>query len=269
MKEKAEMLLMSAGIGALMFGVLAVVVRWLRFAVLGSLPALVIVLVASVPVSAQSSLLGSVQAERAKYGASLTPSQVGQMLNAVAWAHRAEGWGLLRKGSGNSCPLGDTFISCDILIHAPSIKHFDVLIDSEGRAEPNWADAGTCVLSPSSGCEMSRFLAPIDPGGSPYVPVPTASTPPQVPVLTPAVLDYSRLEAVIREQIQVIQEQNERIRADELARDAQTLAAVQSVSAQVRNHDENPSWLTKVFSNRYVQLALAATGTYVGQRMAK
>lgn len=54
MKEKAEMLLMSAGIGALMFGVLAIVVRWLRFAVLGSLPALVIVLVASVPVSAQS-----------------------------------------------------------------------------------------------------------------------------------------------------------------------------------------------------------------------
>jgi hypothetical protein len=63
----------------------------------------------------------------------MTGAQEADMLNAVAWKNRASGWGLLRKGSGNSCPLRDTYVSCDILIHAPTIQHFDVLIDAEGH----------------------------------------------------------------------------------------------------------------------------------------
>lgn len=53
MREKVEMLLMSAGIGAVLFGVLAVVVRWLRFVLAGSLPVLAIVLVCAAPAHAQ------------------------------------------------------------------------------------------------------------------------------------------------------------------------------------------------------------------------
>lgn len=115
--------------------------------------------------SAQPSLLGDVQAERAKYGAAMTPGEVAEMLNTVAWNHRAEGWGLLRKGSGNSCPLRDTFISCDILVNSRTVLHFDVLRDAENAAVPQWNNAGPCVLSDSSGCEMSRFQAPFQPRG--------------------------------------------------------------------------------------------------------
>lgn len=53
MNEKAEMLLISAGIGAPMFGALAVVVRWLRFALLHSLPVVAVILVCAAPAHAQ------------------------------------------------------------------------------------------------------------------------------------------------------------------------------------------------------------------------
>ena len=119
----------------------------------------ILLLALAVPASAQPSLLGDVQAERAKYGPSMTKAEVAQMLNAVAVKH--PGWGLLRKGSGNSCPLGETFISCDILIDSATGHHFDVLIDAENTARPTWSDVGPCVLSPSSGCEMSRFVPPV------------------------------------------------------------------------------------------------------------
>ncbi len=135
-----------------------------------------------VPSWAQAPLLSDLQAERAKYGPSMAPAEVGAMLNAVAWLHRADGWGLLRKGSGNSCPLRDIFISCDILVHAPSVTHWDVLQDSEGAAKPVWNSDGPCVLSPSSGCEMSKFLAPFDPNpGAQPTPQPDPS-----PVPTPS-----------------------------------------------------------------------------------
>ncbi len=53
MREKVEMLMMSAGIGALMFLAFAAVVRWLRFVLVGSLPAFAVVLVCAAPLSAQ------------------------------------------------------------------------------------------------------------------------------------------------------------------------------------------------------------------------
>lgn len=162
MREKSEMLLMSLGIGALMFGVLAVVVRWLRFAVLGGLPTLMVVLVCAVPAQAQPSLLAEVTAERAKYGA-VTPTDVAAILNAVAWRHRSDGWGLLEKTFGANCPTATTRIACDILVHRPSGQHFDVLRDAEGSASPVWQNKGPI--------DLSRFLAPVDPGGSSGGPV--------------------------------------------------------------------------------------------------
>jgi len=147
------------------------------------LSALVVVLVCSVEAQAQPSLLADVQAERATYGASMTPAEVAAMLNAVAWKHRTEGWGLLRKGSGNSCPIAGTFVSCDILIDSRGGHHFDVLIDAENSAKPTWNDVGPCVLGPSSGCEMARFFAPVDPGPS----APPSSGGGVPPVVTPPV----------------------------------------------------------------------------------
>ena len=53
MREKLTTLAMSLGIGALMFGALAVVVRWLRFALLHSLPVAAVILVCAAPAHAQ------------------------------------------------------------------------------------------------------------------------------------------------------------------------------------------------------------------------
>lgn len=125
---------------------------------------LVACLLSAVPALAQSNLFPTVERLRAQYPTPMSPTQLGEFLNRVAWEHRAEGWGLLRKGGGHRCPAPQgVSISCDILVHAPSIRHFDVLSDAENAAIPVWRDVGPCVLGPSSGCDMSNFLAPVRP----------------------------------------------------------------------------------------------------------
>lgn len=126
-----------------------------------------IVSLAAVPALAfaQTSLLPTLQRIRPEYP---TPwanaAQVGEFLNRVAWEHRAEGWGLLRKTGGTRCPAphgGGIEISCDILIHQPSQLHFDVLIDGNIMGTPTWREVGPCEpIFTFGGCDMNRFLAP-------------------------------------------------------------------------------------------------------------
>src|SRR5262245_25269367 len=149
----------------------------------------VIVLLLAAPVAAQTNLLADLQAERAKYPDGPIPAAtIATSLNAVAWAHRAEGWGMLQKGSGNSCPIVGTFVSCDILIHKPSVTHWDVLNNAEGdgtgTAAAQFNLVGPCVLGPASGCAMSNFLDPVDPGSTTPGPEPR---PAPVPDLGPRV----------------------------------------------------------------------------------
>jgi len=145
---------------------------------------LLFVLLLAAPVAAQNNLLPDLQAERAKYPDGPIPAAtIAKILNAVAWAHRAEGWGMLQKGSGNSCPIAGKFVSCDILIHKPSVTHWDVLNNAEGdgtgTAAAQFNLVGPCVLGPASGCAMSNFLDPVDPGGMVPAPAPgPASVPP-------------------------------------------------------------------------------------------
>jgi hypothetical protein len=142
------------------------------------------VVLLAAPVAAQNNLLPDVQAERAKYADGPIPAAtIAKILNAVAWAHRAEGWGMLQKGSGNSCPIAGTFVSCDILIHKPTATHWDVLYNAEGdgtgTAAAQFNLVGPCVLGPASGCAMSNFLEAVDPGGTAPAPAPeTPATPP-------------------------------------------------------------------------------------------
>lgn len=122
-------------------------------------------------------ILATVQRLRAEYPTPMSPAQVGELLNRIAWEHRAEGWGLLRKTGGTMCPVPQGgHASCDILIHGPSVRHFDVLADAESVATPVWRDVGPCVLGPSSGCAMANFLAPVQPAGQPE-PVPPQPVP--------------------------------------------------------------------------------------------
>lgn len=148
--------------------------------------------------SAQTSLLPTAERLRAEYPAQMSREQVGELLNRIAWEHRNEGWGLLKKTGGSRCPVAPGIeASCDILIHAPSVRHFDVLSDSESAAQPVWRDVGPCVLGHSSGCDMSHFLAPVQPANEPAsspqpIPEPPANSPPPVD-LGPI---YAQIEAL-------------------------------------------------------------------------
>ena len=108
-----------------------------------------------------ASLLPTVQRIRAQYPTPMTQPQMGELLNRVAWEHRAEGWGILKKTGGFRCPAPQgTTVACDILVHAPTVWHYDVLINAGIESRPAWQDVGPCRI-PGSGCEMSRFLAPV------------------------------------------------------------------------------------------------------------
>lgn len=91
------------------------------------------------PGTEPASLISDLRTERNKYGATLTEAELGKLLNAVAWKNKDAGWVLLGKDSGANCPApsGDE-ISCDILLHEPTLYGYDVLRDAEGDAEPTW-----------------------------------------------------------------------------------------------------------------------------------
>lgn len=118
----------------------------------------------------------TVKAERAKYPALVTPEQVGEILNAIAWAHRPN-IQLLKKDGGGRCPSPISplvYISCDIIIWAPpgtaasATTHVDVLsgasADGPATAAPYWKSAGPCVKSATSGCDMKNAVGPVQPG---------------------------------------------------------------------------------------------------------
>ena len=85
------------------------------------------------------SFLADIQTERAKYGTPMSPTELGKLLNAVAWKNQAIGWALLGKSSGTNCPAPNgALVSCDFLIHQPTLLGYDVLIGQEDQAIPTW-----------------------------------------------------------------------------------------------------------------------------------
>jgi hypothetical protein len=106
------------------------------------------------------------------YPTPMSNSQLGELLNAVAWKHQAEGYGLLAKPIGANClqPQTGTLVARDILASTAG-KHFDVLVDAEGAAKPVWQDKGAY--------QPSRFVSPVDST------IPLPPTPPPPPPLPP------------------------------------------------------------------------------------
>ena len=192
-----------------------------------------VALLVAAPVSAQPSLLGDVQAERAKYG-DMTTAQVAALLNAVA--ARNPGWGLLSKPQGFNCPAPQGPVACDILVYGPTGTHFDVLIDAEGDARPTWDNKGPI--------DMSRFIAPVGGSVPSPVPVPTPAYPPAVD-LSGVV---SRL-AVLESGQTALYQQAERIYADLVARQQALAQQIAAVDARLERHDAEPGWLTKMFKS--------------------
>lgn len=214
---------------------------------------LVLVLALLLPsmASAQPEIVAQVKAELQARGVSLADSCGGfAITKRVAWRLRVSGIGLVAKPSGNNCEG----FSVDVLMY-PDGRAFDILSDAGGANGPAWG-----AIEP---IESSRWRPPVDPGDG-AAPTPSVPSSPAPVVVTQAVdlgPVYGRFDQA--------HEQAERMFADLVARLNELQQQNESLRAQVKQHDEHPTWAGQVFGNRYVQIALAAAGTYVGQRVAK
>lgn len=113
---------------------------------------------------AQTSLLPTLQQVRTEFPQDWTHEDRGTFLNKVAWTHRADGWGLLRKPGGNRCPTPQGIdISCDYLVFGPTMQGFDVLGD---ETTPTWRVGDNFSTTPG------RFLLPIAPNSGTTEPNP-------------------------------------------------------------------------------------------------
>lgn len=87
--------------------------------------------------------------------------QLADMLNEMAWKHRADGWGVSTKRSGNRCQRFDgQDIACDILHHRPTNQLWDVFV-AAGVGERTEV---TCSQMVGLGTDPNRpWMAPIEP----------------------------------------------------------------------------------------------------------
>lgn len=103
----------------------------------------------------------------------LTPEQLGSLLNEVAWLHRAEGWGVNCKPSGNNVPAPDgTRIAADILHNRNDNVIVDCLVAAGERSEPTWNVLG-------------QMTDPNRPWHAPTMPALEPPEPPQPPTQPP------------------------------------------------------------------------------------
>ena len=104
-------------------------------------------------------ILSDVAAERARYGATLNDTELGKLLNTVAWKNKDAGWGLSGKNFGIRCPSPAGEIACDILHHKPTNAIVDVLVAAGdgGPTTPAWQ-----VLGPPPGSNRP-WVAPVQP----------------------------------------------------------------------------------------------------------
>lgn len=182
---------------------------------------------------AMDNLLASVQDERKKYGAMMSDDECARLCNAVAWRHRASGWGLSGKRSGTRGRLPNgTEVAHDVLHHQPSHMLFDVLIGAGAQATPTWTELGV-----QQNLTDRPWIAPIDPGGTPPEPKPMPPLPLPTPA-TPSVVDLSRIE---RELVGI---------SDQLAELIECLDAVQDATLRTALVSENlirpGSWMAGI-----------------------
>lgn len=172
------------------------------------------------------------------------------IVKRVAWRLRAEGAGLLFKNTGNNCEER----AVDIIVY-PDGHGFDVLTgggDANGNG-PDWSPVPI-----DSGASRWRGVA-VDPDGGLIPQPPPIATPPPVVIPPPPppaqILDLSAVLTAIAD----VRSAQERIYADETnQRTDQTKAILAAV--------DNPNWFSSLMQNRYVQLAIAAVGTYYTTR---
>ena len=102
------------------------------------------------------------------------------------------------------------------------------------------------------------------------VPVPTTGPVPAPPPTVVASIDYDRVRALVRDEVARVYDQGERVRLDADAQRLQLGAKLDALAAQLKQHDEQPSWMGKVFGSRYTQIVMgAAAAWFTAQQTAK
>lgn len=145
------------------------------------------------------SLLPDLHAERAKYPERLQdPEDAADILNAVAWKHRADGWGLSAKPRGNNVfsEGHGKFVAYDILHHKPTDTLWDVATGEWENFVPQWAhqpehhhDPDRPWLAPVKPAEDAPEPEPVP------TPEPTPTPSPVPPVdLTPVLAQLKDIE---------------------------------------------------------------------------
>jgi hypothetical protein len=133
------------------------------------------------PEGVPMSLLDTIEAVRAVYGPTMSDDECVALCNAVAWIHRAEGFGLSWKTSGTRGRRHDGQECCHDVVMLSDGRYWDILTAAGGASTPNWSTTPNGrITDPARG-----WLAPIAPQGTP-VPVPNPPTPTPIPVPTPA-----------------------------------------------------------------------------------
>lgn len=116
----------------------------------------------------------TLKSERSKLPPTITSAQAGALLNTVALAHAADGWGLLSKPSGNHAPLPGTnppvFVSSDWLVN--KVVHLGVdCLGSGPDFDPPVSGSASPQWGPGEAYDESRFVAPV--GSAPPPPADT------------------------------------------------------------------------------------------------
>lgn len=158
-----------------------------------------------IPVRLPDDVYATLVALRPKYPTPLVDKGA-ELLNEVAWTHRAQGYGLERKDGGANCgcPGISVRMGCDILRTAT--LGWDVLQDAEGAGNPVQSDSGPA--------EPSRFVAPVTPDGIVVPPVEPPVEPPTDPALEQRV---TALEVKVAAQQVQLTEQKQQLAAQATA----------------------------------------------------
>lgn len=146
-------------------------------------------------------LLDTIEAARAVYGPTMSDDECVELCNAVAWIHRAEGFGLSRKTSGTRGRRHDGQECCHDVVMLADGRYWDILTAAGGASTPNWsATPNGRITDPARG-----WVAPIAPLGTPIpVPNPPNPTPTPTPAPQPQAVDLNAVRAIIRDELKVV-----------------------------------------------------------------
>lgn len=203
------------------------------------------------PIAAQD-VIPDLKALRAEYPTPMSKAQLSELMNRVALRH--PGWGMLRKDAGNNCPTAypGIAISCDWMVYGPTRWGYDLLIDQEGRAE---------VVGRSDGDAIAAGAEIVYPWTSGTTPAPTPApgpTPAPPPTPVPAIDLGPLLQRM--DQLLALEQQA-------LARNEQTFEQLHgqhvALTAQVKEHDERPSWLTRFVTSPAGAAILTSVATWL------